>query len=46
MHLYSSVAIKHTGLGNRNPLQYLCPENSMDRGAWWDTIHGVAKNQT
>ena len=25
------------------PLQYSCLENPMDRGAWWDTVHGVAK---
>ena len=33
--------------GERNgyPLQYLCLENPMDRGAWWTTIHGVAKTQ-
>ena len=29
-----------------NPLQYSCLENSMDRGAWWATIHGVTKSQT
>ena len=29
--------------GNGNPIQYSCLENSMDRGAWWATIHGVAK---
>ena len=23
-----------------------CLENPMDRGAWWATVHGVAKNQT
>ena len=34
------------GVGNGNPLQYSCLENSMDRGAWWATVHGVAKNQT
>ena len=28
------------------PLQYSCLENSMDRGAWRATIHGVAKGQT
>ena len=28
---------------NSNPLQYSCLENSMDRGAWWATVHGVAK---
>ena len=31
------------GEGNDNPLQYSCLENSMDRGAWWATVHGVAK---
>ena len=34
------------GVGNSNPLQYPCLENSMDRGAWQATIHGVAKSQT
>ena len=29
-----------------NPLQYSCLENSMDRGAWWATVHGVAKSRT
>ena len=29
-----------------NPLQYSCPENPMDRGAWWATAHGVAKSWT
>ena len=29
-----------------NPLQYSCLENPMDRGAWWATVHGVAKSQT
>ena len=31
------------GVGNGNPLQYSCLKNSMDRGAWWATVHGVAK---
>ena len=26
-----------------NPLQYSCLGNSMDRGTWWATVHGVAK---
>ena len=30
------------GEGNVNPLQYSCLENSMDRGAWWLTVHGVS----
>ena len=34
------------GEGNGNPLQYSCPDNSMDRGAWWATVHRVAKRQT
>ena len=34
------------GKGNGNPLQYSCLENSMDRGAWWATVHGDAKSQT
>jgi len=34
------------GIGNDNPLQYSCLENSMDRRAWWDMVHGVAKSQT
>ena len=34
------------GEGNGNPLQYCCLENPMDRGAWWPTVHGVAKSQT
>ena len=29
-----------------NPLQYSCLENSMDRGAWWATVHRVSKSQT
>ena len=32
------------GEGNSNPLQYSCLENSMDREAWWATVHGVAKS--
>ena len=31
------------GKGTRNPLQYSCLENSMYRGAWWATVHGVTK---
>ena len=32
--------------GNGNPLQYSCLENPMDGGAWWATVHGVAKGRT
>ena len=34
------------GGGSSNTLQYSCLENRMDRGAWWATAHGIAKNQT
>ena len=33
------------GEGNGNLLQYSCLENPMDRGAWWATVHGVAKSR-
>ena len=35
-----------SGVGNGNTLHYTCLENSVDRVAWWATIHGVAKSQT
>ena len=31
------------GEENDNPLQYSYLRNSMDRGAWWATVHGVTK---
>ena len=34
------------GEGNGNPLQYSCPENPMETGAWWATVRGVAKSRT
>ena len=34
------------GEGNGYPLQYSCLENPLDRGAWWATVHGVAKSWT
>ena len=34
------------GGGNGKPLHYYCLENSMDRGAWWATVHGVTKSPT
>ena len=33
-----------TGVGNRNPLQFSCLENSTDRGTWWATVHGIAES--
>ena len=29
-----------------NPLRYSCQENPIERGAWWATVHGMAKSQT
>ena len=34
---------KSPGEGNGYSLQYSCLENSMNRGTWWATVHGVAK---
>ena len=34
------------GGGHRNPLQYSCLENPMDRGAWQATVHRVTKSQS
>ena len=37
---------RSSGEGNGNPLQWFCLENPMDGGAWWATVHGVAKGGT
>ena len=37
---------RSSGEGNGNPLQYSCLENSMDRGSWGATDHGVSQSQT
>ena len=34
------------GKGNGYPLQDSCLKNSMDRGAWWATVHEVANSRT
>ena len=34
------------GVGNGNPLQYSCPENPVDKGTWWATVHGVTNSRT
>ena len=31
------------GIGSGNPCQYSCLENSMDRGTWWGTVHGITE---
>ena len=46
-----NIAIKSrinalNGEGNGTPLQYSRLENPMDGGAWWASVHGVAKSQT
>ena len=37
---------RYPGGEKRNPLQYSCLENPMDRGAWRATVHGVAETET
>ena len=37
---------RSAGEGNGHPLQYTCLQNSMDREAWWATVHGVTKSWT
>ena len=34
------------GVDNGNPQQHFCLENSMDRGPWQATVHGISKSQT
>ena len=34
------------GEGNGNPLQYSYLEKSVDRGAWWAAVYGVAQLDT
>ena len=38
--------VRSHGEGHGNPLQYSCLENPMNRGAWWATVHRVAKSWT
>ena len=44
LRLHPSTAF--WGEGNGTPLQYSCLENSMDGGAWWAAVYGVAQSQT
>ena len=39
-------SVRAPGEGNGNPLQYSYLGNSIDKGAWWDTVHGVTNSQT
>ena len=46
IHMYNWGHISRVSRkGNGTPLQYSCLENSMDGGAWWAAVHGVAKSQ-
>ena len=40
---WCTLKLSSPGEGNGNLLQYSCLENSMDRGAWWVTVHGVTR---
>ena len=44
--LYDPWVGKIPGEGNGNSFQYSCLENSMEGGAWWATVCGVAKSWT
>ena len=44
--ILKTAAIQTTWEGNGTPLQSSCLENPMDGGAWWATVHGVAKRRT
>ena len=42
---FSESLVQHHQEGNGTPLQYSCPENPMDGGAWWAAVNGVAKTR-
>ena len=44
--MYFVHVFKLNGEGDGTPLQYSCLGNPMDGGAWWATVHGVAKSRT
>ena len=41
-----ALSAGYDGEGNGTPLQHSCLENPVDGGAWWASVHGVAKSQT
>ena len=45
-YFWGQALQKDLGEGNGTPLQYSCPENPRDGGAWQAAVHGVAKSQT
>ena len=40
------MQVQSLGWEDGNPFQYSCLEKPLDRGAWWATVHGVAKSWT
>ena len=46
LSLFTFTSDCRPGEGDGNPLKCSCLENPMDGGAWWATVHGVAKSQT
>ena len=46
VYIYMYTYSTYSGEGHGNPLQCSCLENSMDRAAWWATVHGVTQSQT
>ena len=44
--VWSSSQEDPPGVGNGNPVQYSCQDNSMDNRAWWITVHSISKSQT
>ena len=44
--LYFHFSLSCIGEGNGNPLQYSCPENPRNSGAWWVAVYGVAQSWT
>ena len=45
-HGFSPGSGRSLGGGCGKPLQYSCPENPMDRGAWQATVHRIAESRT
>ena len=45
-HAYLTSMQSTSGEGNGIPLQYSCPENPVDGGAWEAAVHGVAEGRT
>ena len=44
-HKFDPWVRRSPGGGHGTPLQCSCLENPMDRGAWWATVHRVAKRR-